>query len=314
MRAVPTIHFVYRKPKWGSTVLRAFQLSAIVRRHLHDTCEVRLQRLPDRRIPGAQWLWAKRQPAGGVYFFSKSCLSKLDSAALNSLRRKAAAICFDHVDADLRDAPPQGCDLHVCTSFAQEAAARRLISDGRMGPGDPFVLLHNNDLRLEDIHPGKRDRLRTLYVGLRQNLLLPDNLTAKVDVFDLGAGLGFDSVLPHLPDYNLHYCVRPPRDTASELYKPFLKGFVAARCQANVIVHRETEDAERFLGADYPYMVDDLSAAGVGAALSRAEDDFGGPEWVRALDVMAAVEAQVSPPAIAARFQEMLRTLGVLTR
>ncbi len=313
-RPKPTVHFVYCKPKWGSTLLRIFQLSEIVAKYLGDECEVRLTRLPRQALPGAQWLWAKAQPNGGVYFFGKACLSRIDPAAFDVIRRKATAICFDHVDGDLRESPIAGCDLHICTSYAQATAVERLTATGAMGAGQPFVLLHNNDTRLPDPPHERLNELRTLYVGLQRNLLLPSEFSGLVDVFDLSDGTPFESILPKFSQYNFHYAVRPPRDPSTEIYKPFLKGFVASKCGANVIAHRETEDVIHFLGDDYPYLVDTVSSDSVGAAFARAQHDFGGADWARALDVVSSMKADVAPQGIANRFLEMIEMLGIVAR
>lgn len=297
--------FVYRKPKWGSTILRVFQLSKIVNRYLGEECEVRLHRLPSLSIPGAQYLWAKAMPAEAHYFFSKSCLPKLSEAALDLIRRKAATVCFDHVDGDLRTAPRSGCDFHICTSYAQEDAVKRLTTSGEIGPGEPLVILHNNDLRFEDLPPAPQTAFRTLYLGLGQNLVLPDSLRPEVDVYDLGAGVAFEDVIPKLPDYTFHYGVRPPPTPGLEVYKPFLKGFLAAKFGANIAVHRDTDDAARFLGSDYPYLVDDFLPETVGKVLMRARDGFGGPEWCNGVEIMRELAQKVTSKAIAMQFKNL---------
>lgn len=168
------------------------------------------------------------------------------------------------------------------------------------------MLLHNVDTRLNTIPTMNLGELRTLYVGQGQNLMLPDYLIDRVDIFDLEAGAKFTKILPRFGEYNLHYCVRPERDVRTEIYKPFTKGFLAAKCCSNVIAFSGTEDTITFLGADYPYLVNELSNKNIEEALDKAEYDFGGSEWLRALDVMKEIEMKVSPNAIASSFRDLV--------
>lgn len=302
-----TIHFVYRKPKWGSTIMRIFQLSDAVSHNRGGRETVRLTRMPDFGVPGEQYVWAKSQPNGGVYFFSKSCLSKVKEGTLRILRRKGGKICFDLVDQDLLDMPKIAPDLYVCTSFAQKKAVERLIAAGQMAQSETYMLLHNNDVRLDGFSARQLAKLRPIYVGMAHNLLLPQSIANQITIRELDDTLTFEDVIPELPDHNFHFAVRPGRKAGSEIYKPFLKGFVAAACQSNIMVLRETDDAEVFLGENYPYLVETPEASACAEVLKRAEDDFGGPEWMEAIDRMSGIKDQVSPGAVARKFEEMVR-------
>ena len=89
-------------------------------------------------------------------------------------------------------------------------------------------------------------------------------------------------------------------------WKPFLKGFVAARCGAPVIVTAEDGDAAHYLGDDYPFYARSLAAADLEMALATAAAGFGGPDWARARDIMAQVAARSTDAHVCAEFRLMI--------
>ncbi|HPT95388.1 MAG TPA: hypothetical protein PLB94_06555 [Microbacteriaceae bacterium] len=100
-----------------------------------------------------------------------------------------------------------------------------------------------------------------------------------------------------LPDYNVHYAVRQTR--ALDHFKPFLKGFTAAACGANVLIHVDGAEARRWLPEDYPYwLTGELNEDNIVSALVRVRESFGSAEWNAGLDAMADIAAQTDRPAI----------------
>ena len=89
-------------------------------------------------------------------------------------------------------------------------------------------------------------------------------------------------------------------------WKPFLKGFLAARCGAPVIVAADDGDAGYYLGDDYPFYARSLAAADLEMAMATAAAGFGGPDWARARDIMAQVAARSSDAHVCAEFRLMV--------
>ena len=116
------------------------------------------------------------------------------------------------------------------------------------------------------------------------------------------------SWLDLLPNYNCHWIVRQFRPWDSS-FKPFLKGFLAARCGAPVIVTAEDGDAGHYLGDDYPFYARSLAAADLEMALAIAAAGFGGPDWGRARDIMAQVAARSSDAQVCAEFRLMIEAV-----
>ena len=80
------------------------------------------------------------------------------------------------------------------------------------------------------------DRPRTGYFGLLRNTHCPASLAGMIDLVGIDTARVEMNWLDALPSYNCHWIVRR-RAKAHDGWKPFLKGFVAARCNA-VVDHR----------------------------------------------------------------------------
>jgi hypothetical protein len=100
--------------------------------------------------------------------------------------------------------------------------------------------------------------------------------------------------------------VRGPDRIAQDSWKPFLKGFVAARCGAAVIVARDDANAGHYLGDDYPFFARSLAPADLEEAWLCAASAFGGAEWDKAQDIMRQVAVRSSDDAVAAEWKAMI--------
>jgi hypothetical protein len=114
--------------------------------------------------------------------------------------------------------------------------------------------------------------------------------------------------IARLPEFNAHWIIRRRRPIDGA--KPFLKGFLAARCGAVVISAREDEDALHYLGDDYPFFVRSLEPADLEADMVRIAAGFGGPEWRRAQAIMARVAARSADAVVAAEFRAMIEAVA----
>ena len=111
--------------------------------------------------------------------------------------------------------------------------------------------------------------------------------------------------LSYLPNANFHYAVRPP--LKENIFKPFIKGGIAAYCASNMLIHRDDGDSSYYLGSDYPYLIkEEVSEKAVLDYLRKAREEYGGPEWNRGLTIMAEVKEQFAPQRIAEQFWEMI--------
>lgn len=94
-----------------------------------------------------------------------------------------------------------------------------------------------------------------------------------------------------------------------EWRKPFLKGFVAARCGATVVVTRDDMNAAYYLGDDYPFYAASTAFADLEMAWERAASEFGGPVWAEAIEIMAQVGVRSTDEQVCTEFKLMLDEL-----
>ena len=108
--------------------------------------------------------------------------------------------------------------------------------------------------------------------------------------------------------FDLHYAVR--RTCGIDGFKPFLKGFVAARCQADIIIQQDSGDALYYLGPDYPFLLrKDPTEDDILEMIDHACANFDGPIWKEGLDIMREVESRSSGTHVGQEIASMLRQL-----
>ena len=177
----------------------------------------------------------------------------------------------------------------------------------RTHPGTPafYVPHHVNRLIRPSVPPA--DRLRTGYFGELANTVRPPALGGLVELVGINTSRRDEGWISRLPEFNAHWIIRQRRDIDGA--KPFLKGFLAARCGAVVVTAREDDDALLYLGDDYPFFVRSLEAADLEAMILAMVEGFGGPDWRLAQAIMAEVGARSSDRVVAAEFRAMVETI-----
>jgi len=149
-----------------------------------------------------------------------------------------------------------------------------------------------------------------VYCGNPSNTRIPAALAGEIAVLDGSKPRRMRRTLDRLPGFALHYGLRDAGGDPPSVVKPFTKGATAALCNANILTGRDVPDAERLLGADYPFLIDGAQDTGIIEGYRRARDAFGGPDWNRGLDAMAHLRDRVSGPALADAFRAMAALLG----
>jgi hypothetical protein len=255
-----------------------------------------------------------------VVVLTKGAMEHLAPEAIAGLaaRNLAAIGAWDDVRPDPGKA--RVLDAHMTLSH------RQTIDFNRMFPEVPAFLVTHHVNREIDRAIGRvtppGDRLRTGYFGDPGNTALPPSLAGTVDLVgidtrDVGriaggndnpASGGNGGWIAALPGYNCHWIVR--RDRPWDGWKPFLKGFVAARCGAPVITTADDGDATFYLGDDYPFFARSGAPANLEMALVEAAAAFGGPEWTRAQEIMKGVAARSTDDRVLAEFDAMVRAVA----
>ena len=280
--------------KSASTLLRGHQLSAMVAAAFPDRYAVRFT-----------------EDAGdvrdAVVVLTKGAMATLPPETIAAVagRNRAAIGAWD----DIRPDPEKAriVDAHMTLSY------RQTIDFNRMFPATPaFLVTHHVNSRMPAV-TSPADRLRTGYFGDLENTVRPAALAGMVDLVgidtrDVNAGGDPDSWLAALPAYNCHWIVRRARPWDG--WKPFLKGFVAARCGATVITTADDGDAACYLGDDYPFYARSLAEPDLEIALAEAAAAFGGPAWRQAREIMDGVAARSTDARVLAEFDAMVRSVA----
>jgi hypothetical protein len=309
---VVPLYFVvrYGQSGSGSTQMRSVDLLRIIAPHLPDRLAPSIVTMPGPRFPVAQRLWARTRSRGGLYFLTKSALA-IDAEAADILRARSFGLAFDYIDSDLTLAQSRKADIHVCSSFAQEARIKAMQSQGLFAAGPTKVILHNPAHALYTMPILQRDRFATVYFGTPAITRIPEALKDQVTVLDASNHARFRASLSDLARFPLHYCFRKDREQSDLLVKPFTKGITAAMCAANVVTSRNVPDAVRLLGEDYPFFATGTTDAAIIDSPSRARALFGSPEWTSGLERLDAVRDEVSGPSLAQRITELAAMRGI---
>ncbi len=284
--------FVYstHRPNSTTTLLRGKQLSELIAARYGDLYDVRYTHEMD----------AVRDQ---VVIVTKEALWLSKPSRLRKLKARNVAMIGSWEDG--RPEPEKMALLDAVMTLSM----RSMLDLNRLWPKVPaFHVTHNVNTAVPSLTP-PTDRLRTGYFGDLGNTVRPDSLAEVVELVNAdpiglkAKGISNDWI-DALPQYNCHWIVRNPRPFDG--WKPFLKGFVAARCGATVIVTRDDENALHYLGDDYPFYAESLSAADLETAWTTAAAAFGGPDWRFAQDIMRQVAARSSDAQVAAEFKAMI--------
>jgi hypothetical protein len=290
----PKVAIVYARgyEHYAASMLRAEQLAGLLAERLGDRFDIvytpETAGLRDHVVVLSKWALGARRP---------------DEIA--GLRAKNVAVVASWDDMIPSPAIAAVVDAQMSLSLAQTIELNRRFPDAPTY----HVAHHVNRLIRPQAPP--RDRLRTGYFGELFNTVRPASLARVVElngVATTGKSSASVAWMDALDRYNCHWIVRRrhPFDGA----KPFLKGFVAARCGAVVVVARDDGDAGYYLGDDYPFYVRGLDAATLEADWLAVASAFGGPDWRLAEAIMRQVAARSADGVVCGQFRAMVEAIA----
>ncbi len=294
-------------PESGSHLMRVRQLSSLMEKHGPDDVDVIVRPVATHNRV-LRTLTIAALPKDVVFIVPKQVMWYWPAASFQALRKKGRAVLADYVDSNIDVMPPEFVDVHLSTSFVgTDGLARWIEATGSRG--EARTLLHNVDARLRRQPPKQPDAAPNLiYVGSARSTHLPDDIRPQVDVIEGGTPAEFDAAQTALANAAAHYCIRPdPADAPNRKFKPFTKGFTAAWCGAAMVVNRSVDDAEAFLGEDYPFMCDTPDVPDIQNAIARLKDSWNGPDWAEAQDRGQAMAERVRPEQIARDLETIVR-------
>lgn len=166
---------------------------------------------------------------------------------------------------------------------------------------------HHIDPRIQNLHLGGGFKGFGIgYFGMPENTVISNQLSKHVHFESVRTEIQDESWIGNLSKYPAHYAIRAPK--APSIHKPFLKGFIAAICGANILVQGTESEAVRWLGNDYPYLLKDpVSEASILRAIRAMQQSYESKEWTRGLEIMRSIKSKVSDDKIA---KQLLGAIG----
>ena len=284
------VAFLYaeRYATYASTFLRGGQLCQMIRDRYADCYDV-------------TWTSDAASLRDQLVIMTKGALqiTPPEEIAALSARNIALVGCW-------ADGVPEA-DKVAATSATMVLSLQQTLDLGRLYPQTPIFHVTHHVNRLVPRFAPPTDRLRTGYFGELPNTVRPASLAGLVELVGINTSKIETSWLDELPRFNCHWIIRNSKPIDG--WKPFLKGFLAARCGAVVVVARDQNDALQYLGDDYPFFVRGLSDPELEADMVEIASAFGGPEWAHAQEIMTQVAARSSDAVVCAEFRAMVRAL-----
>lgn len=217
-------------------------------------------------------------------------------------RRRGNRLFLDPVDEGINEELVSAVDVVVAASLSAYDAYSREFPHA-----DIRLLNHHVDPRVAAAagQVGRRpSAIRIGYFGELSNTIHTARIAAHVSFVPVSTAQQDSNWLRSVAEFDMHYAIR--RTRALDHHKPFLKGFTAAACGANILIQRGQPEASRWLPESYPYWVDQHpSETTILQALDRAAQTHGGPDWLIGLEAMREIALRTSPTAIGLELEQL---------
>jgi hypothetical protein len=287
-RASKRLIWVYRNKfsAVASTVLRGHQLADLAKQRLAGKVEI--------GIVNETHLAEQRD---SILVLTKGFLKNATPEEIAQLKLRGNIICADYVDDPEREDLREAIDVYIAASIRQYIHYSDVYPESLV-----HLVSHHADPRLNGIKGP--DGYCIGYFGEIVNARHATELQGVIDFCLVNTRTAETNWFDRLRHCNVHYAVRNRRPIDG--FKPFLKGFTAAQCHANIIVPKTEGDAIYYLGSDYPYLLQDDGLGSVLEMIERVKASFGSEEWRRGLEIMDSVRRRSSPEQIGSEIEALL--------
>ncbi|WP_158806328.1 rhamnan synthesis F family protein [Acidisoma sp. L85] len=271
----------------GSSVLRGSQLSEILRSVVPESRGV--------------FYTSFDEISDKIIVLTKGYMAQVGEEGVRKLKERGNVLLADFVDARPNDEIIPFIDVLIASSLRSFVDYRRRYPTVRV-----HHITHHVDTR---IVPGLvPQKFSAGYFGELINTIATGEIRNVVDFVSVDTSTSQSGWLNRLQDYSFHYAVRREREI--DHFKPFLKGFVAAHCGANMLIQVNAGDARFYLGEDYPYLLPaNPTPDEIVESLRNARDSIHGPEWRAGMAVMKEVKERSSRDYVVRELLYLLKTL-----
>lgn len=287
-RKKPTIYFVYgeKYKNSGSTIMRGSQLIDIVKAR-DKTRKYTLSR-------------SNKNYRNSILFITKGGVQSINEKSLKKLKNNGNILLFDLVDSEVSDSKAIYADVIVAAS---KTAYETYIE--RFGKQKSYLLDHHSDPRAPDHAQDSLNIVKIGYFGEPINAVRSKRINEIVDIVHVDTSKQENSWFDKLTNYNVHYAVRTKEKSSG--YKPFLKAFTAAKTGAVIISNDEQDDAIRWLGKEYPYIIHgETNEEKVLKMLDKVQKTFRKKEWYYAVERMKKIKELNSNDNISNSFIQLI--------
>lgn len=268
----------------GSSIMRGLQLSNAINTSTNFS---------------AEYLDVRAEHKNKIIFLTKGALQSSTTAELKKLRRKNTLL-FDPVDSNIEEEKIKYADYIIAASDAALRHYATLVDEKKV-----YLLDHHVDPRINNLKFNKLKAPKIAYFGEAINMHSTDNISKLVDQVKVNTKNSSSEWIKLLKKYNAHYAIRSP-DSQYEGFKPFLKGITAAHCNSIVIAHTDEDDAVRWLGVDYPYLVSSFNESEIISILDKVNYGYLNNDWQNATAIMNRVKKQTNITSIVGKFEIFL--------
>lgn len=271
---------------YGSTVMRGEQLSKIAEKVLKRK---------------TYFTSVDYKYVNCTLYLTKWAVYSLSPEKLQKLKDRQNLIIFDMVDGEIPDEKKQFADVFVAASETIYKKYKRLLPKSSI----IFLIDHHADPRIKNLNWSRKPKsLQVGYFGEMINTYITPKINKIVNFIPVSTVNQSDEWFYELPKYNLHYAIRQKRDVYPN--KPFLKGFTAAHCNANILIQDSEKEAIKWLGKDYPYLLKGkVTENKVLRMLNHIKESYGSDEWKRGLSVMRRIKKRTSEEIIGKQIIQM---------
>ncbi len=288
-RSIRRLTWVYREEyrDLASTTMRCFQLSDLASLYFGNALVVACTN--EKEI---------RAAPPSILMLTKAFLLDATVDELDFLKTRGHMLCADFVDIPPRTKLFELIDLFVASSIEQWMYFTR-EANGKLVQ----LITHHTDPRIDGIR-AQNECCRVGYFGELINARYAQELNGMIDFQSVSTDVPRLGWYSQLADYSVHYAVRNHR--AYDGFKPFIKGFTAAKCGANIVVPLAESDARYYLGSAYPYILKDESLESVLEMLEFVHESYGGGEWHEAREFMASMRDRCSQAQVERELKQLL--------
>ena len=288
-RRKPILYFVYamKYKNYGSTIMRGEQLSNIVSSYSNIE---------------TSFLPISTKFKNSTLLLTKGVMLDIGQEYLEILLKKNNRLIFDPVDLPVPDYITRYATVLIAASRSAYREYTTKFPNSRV-----VIVDHHADPRIPKKISKYHNTFEVGYFGEPQNTVITKGISDIVDIIPTPTAYKDDAWLQKTGNYSLHYAIR--KQQSFDGFKPFTKGFTAARCGANILTQRDYE-SEFWLGKDYPYLIDyNSNEKEIINALNLAKNTFQTNRWYRAIEVMEELQVKVSAKNIAQQVVNMIESI-----